>query len=90
MNYVQVLMQRQPSALDTVLPQCYRKVSQLEGVYSVQEPRFWTLCSDVYVGAVKLEVAKTADPRYILSHTHMIFTAVGVRQLHVQLDFAPM
>lgn len=87
---VQILMQRQPSALDEVLPQCYRKVMQLEGVYSVQEPHFWTLCSEVYVGNVKLEVAKTADARYILSHTHMIFTAVGVRQLHVQLDFAPM
>jgi zinc transporter 5/7 len=87
---VQILMQRQPAALDEALPQCYRKVMQLEGVYSVQEPHFWTLCSDVYVGNVKLEVAKTADARYILSHTHMIFTGVGVRQLHVQLDFAPM
>ncbi|KAF4522970.1 hypothetical protein B566_EDAN009560 [Ephemera danica] len=87
---VQVLMQRQPTSLDDLLPQCYTKVMQLEGVYSVQEPHFWTLCSDVFVGALKLEVAKSADARYILSHTHNIFTAVGVRQLYVQLDFAPM
>ncbi|XP_049826982.1 zinc transporter 7 [Schistocerca gregaria] len=87
---VLILMQRQPVALDHVLPQCYQKVSQLAGVYSVQEPHFWTLCSDVYVGALKLEVSKAADPKYIVSHTHMIFASVGVRQLYVQLDYASM
>lgn len=87
---VLILMQRQPVALDHVLPQCYNKVAQLAGVYSVQEPHFWTLCSDVYIGAIKLEVSKSADPKYILGHTHMIFADVGVRQLYVQLDFAPM
>ncbi|KAL0270177.1 UNVERIFIED_CONTAM: hypothetical protein PYX00_007669 [Menopon gallinae] len=87
---VLILMQRQPVALDNVLPQLYQKVMQLAGVYSVQEPHFWTLCSDVYVGAIKLEVAKSADPKYIISHTHMIFAEVGVRQLYVQLDFSPM
>ncbi|KAL0270178.1 UNVERIFIED_CONTAM: hypothetical protein PYX00_007669 [Menopon gallinae] len=87
---VLILMQRQPVALDNVLPQLYQKVMQLAGVYSVQEPHFWTLCSDVYVGAIKLEVAKSADPKYIISHTHMIFAEVGVRQLYVQLDFSPI
>ena len=53
------------------------QVSQLEGVYSVHEPHFWTLCSDVYVGAIKVEVAKDADVRYIQSSTHNIFTAVS-------------
>ncbi|KAJ9576408.1 hypothetical protein L9F63_006720, partial [Diploptera punctata] len=85
-----ILMQRQPSALDNVLPQCYQKVMLLPGVYSVQEPHFWTLCSDVYVGALKLEVSKAADAKHIVSHTHMIFAAVGVKQLYVQLDFANM
>lgn len=83
-------MQRQPSSLDHILPGCYSKVNQLEGVLSVQEPHFWTLCSDFYVGALKVEVARTADPKYILSHTHMIFQGAGVRQLYVQLDFAAM
>lgn len=85
-----ILMQRQPVSLDHVLPQCYQKVSQLAGVYSIQEPHFWTLCSDVYVGAIKLEVAKNADPKYIVSHTQLIFAGVGVRQLYVQLDYAHM
>lgn len=85
-----ILMQRQPSALDRVLPQCYNKVTQLVGVYSVQDQHFWTLCSDVYVGCLKLEVARTADPKYVVSHTQMIFQEVGVRQLTVQLDYAPM
>lgn len=85
-----ILMQRQPSALDNVLPQCYQKVLGLAGVYSVQEPHFWTLCSDFYVGTLKLEVSKTVDPKYVVSHTHMIFAAAGVRQLTVQLDYTPM
>lgn len=85
-----ILMQRQPPSLDNVLPQCYQKVMQLAGVYSIQEPHFWTLCSDVYVGALKLEVSKEADSKYIVNHTHMIFSAAGIKQLFVQLDFAPM
>jgi zinc transporter 5/7 len=52
------------------------QVSQLEGVYSVQEPHFWTLCSDVYIGTIKLEVAPNADGRYLVSQTHNIFTQV--------------
>lgn len=53
------------------------QVSQLEGVYSVQEPHFWTLCSEVYIGTIKLETAMNADTRYILSQTHNIFTQVS-------------
>ncbi|XP_035826343.1 zinc transporter 7 isoform X2 [Aplysia californica] len=85
-----VLMQRTPRSLDHVLPGCYQRVSQLEGVYSVQEPHFWTLCTDVFIGTIKLEVALNADTRYILSQTHSIFTQIGVRQLYVQIDHAPM
>lgn len=85
-----VLMQRTPRELDSVLPSCYQRVMQLEGVYSVQEPHFWTLCSDVFIGTVKLEVAKTADISYILSCTHNVFTQAGVKQLYVQIDYAPM
>ena len=84
-----ILMQRQPSALDHVLPQCYTKVTQLPGVYSVQEPHFWTLCSEIYVGSLKLEVARTVDPKYVVAHTQMIFQTAGVRQLTVQLDYSP-
>ncbi len=58
------------------------QVSQLEGVYSLHEPHFWTLCSDVYVGAVKVEVAPNADTKYILSQTHNIFTAVSILLIH--------
>ncbi|XP_076306986.1 zinc transporter 7-A-like isoform X2 [Tachypleus tridentatus] len=87
-NSVCVLMQRTPFELDKVLPSCYQRVMQLEGVYSVQEPHFWTLCSGVFIGTLKLEVAAKADAKYILSHTHNIFTQVGVRQLYVQIDYA--
>ena len=55
---------------------CAFQVRMLEGVYSVQEPHFWTLCSEVYIGTIKLEVASNADAKYILSQTHNIFTQV--------------
>lgn len=84
---VMVLMQRQPEELDRQLPQCYQKVTGLAGVYSVQEPHFWTLCSDVHVGAIKLEVSKNVDPKYVQTHTRMIFEAVGIKQIYIQLDY---
>lgn len=86
----EILMQRQPLALDRVLPQCYNKVTQMAGVYSVQEPHFWTLCSDVYVGCLKLEVSREVDSRSVVMTTHKIFQAAGVRHLTVQVDYPPM
>ncbi|XP_026054191.1 zinc transporter 7-like [Carassius auratus] len=85
-----ILMQRTPSSLDHTLPECYQRVQQLQGVYNLQEPHFWTLCTDVHIGTLKLLVAPDADSRWILSQTHNIFTQVGVRQLYVQIDVAAM
>ncbi|KAM4738578.1 zinc transporter 7 isoform 2-T2 [Anableps anableps] len=85
-----ILMQRTPPSLDNALPECYQRVQQLQGVYNLQEPHFWTLCTDVYIGTLKLLVAPDADSRWILSQTHNIFTQVGVRQLYVQIDTAAM
>lgn len=85
-----ILMQRTPPSLDHALPECYQRVQQLQGVYNLQEPHFWTLCTDVYIGTLKLLVAPDADTRWILSQTHNIFTQAGVRQLYVQIDIAAM
>lgn len=82
-----ILMQRTPQIIESLLPACYQRVTGLAGVYSVQEPHFWTLCSDVYVGAVKLEVSKNVDPKYVQTHTRMIFEAIGVKQIYIQLDY---
>nr|CAG4646405.1 EOG090X09D3 [Macrothrix elegans] len=82
-----ILMQRQPKELDRRLPQCYQQVARLEGVRSVQEPHFWTLSSDKYIGALKLELKPEADPRYVTHRTQQIFQAIGVKELHVHLDF---
>lgn len=57
-----ILMQRQPQELDHKLPECYHKVTQLEGVQGVQEPHFWTLCSNYYVGGIKLRSPGTPTP----------------------------
>ncbi|XP_017293100.1 zinc transporter 7 isoform X2 [Kryptolebias marmoratus] len=85
-----ILMQRTPPSLDHALPECYQRVQQLQGVYNLQDLHFWTLCTDVYIGTLKLLVAPDADTRWILSQTHNIFTQVGVRQLYVQIDVAAM
>ncbi|XP_056379357.1 zinc transporter 7 [Hyla sarda] len=85
-----ILMQRTPPSLDYLLPDCYQRVQQLQGVYHLQDPHFWTLCTDVYIGTLKLVVGPEADSRWILSQTHNIFTQAGVRQLYVQIDTAAM
>ncbi|KAI1236637.1 hypothetical protein IHE44_0014890 [Lamprotornis superbus] len=56
-----ILMQRTPPSLENALPQCYQRVQQLQGVYSLHDPHFWTLCTDVYIGTLKLLVAPDAD-----------------------------
>jgi len=82
-----ILMQRQPKELDHKLPECYDKIKQLRGVQGVQEPHFWTLCTNSFCGGLKLEVSRDADAKYVISHTQMIFREVGVNQLYVQLDY---
>lgn len=87
---VSILMQRQPSALDHLLPGCYRRVCQLTGVYSIHEPHFWTLASNTYTGTVKVEAAMDADSKYILHQIHNIFMTAGVSQMVVQIDKVPV
>lgn len=83
----QILMMRQPQSLDYPLSQCYQKVTGLAGVYSVQEPHFWTLCSDVHVGAIKLEVSENADAKYVTKQARMIFESIGIKYITIQLDY---
>lgn len=83
----QVLMMRQPESIDYALSQCYQKLTGLAGVYSVQEPHFWTLCSDVYVGAIKLEVSENADAKYVTKQARMIFESIGIKHMTIQLDY---
>lgn len=83
----QVLMMRQPESIDYALSQSYQKLTGLAGVYSVQEPHFWTLCSDVYVGAIKLEVSENADAKYVTKQARMIFESIGIKHMTIQLDY---
>lgn len=57
---------------------------QLEGVYRISEPHFWTLCSDVFVGTIKIQIAPNANPRYIQSQVHSIFAQVSGLMLFYQ------
>ena len=83
---VGILMQRTPKAIDHSLHGCHQRLMQLEGVYRIQEPHFWTLCSDVFIGTIKIQVAPHANAGYIQSQAHAIYAQIGVRQLYVQID----
>ncbi|KAM3958087.1 solute carrier family 30 member 7 [Aphomia sociella] len=85
-----VLMQRTPTTIERALPNLFTRVVGLAGVHAVQEPHFWTLCSDVHVGAIKLEVAREVDPRYVTEQATRIFREAGVKYLTVQLDYFPL
>lgn len=85
-----VLMQRTPVSLERALPNLYTRVVGLAGVHSVQDPHFWTLCSDIHIGAIKIEVAREVDPRYVTEQAARIFREVGVKHLTVQLDYSPL
>ena len=38
----------------------------------MQETNFWTLCTNHYVGGIKIEVAPWADPKYIKGSAEII------------------
>jgi len=82
-----ILMQRQPKQLDRSLPDVYRKIQQIPGVLSVQSPHFWTLCSERYVGGIKIEVSFNCDPRYVTLTAKSLFKQIGVEDLYIQIDF---
>lgn len=63
---------------------------EIDGVLSVQEPHFWTLCTNSYVGTLKVEINSRVDPRYVLSQAHNIFNQIGVKSLYVQFDYVTM
>ncbi|KAK3747567.1 hypothetical protein QZH41_015795, partial [Actinostola sp. cb2023] len=71
-----ILMQRTPKALEKVLHIAYQRVNQIENVYSIQDPHFWTLNSENSIGTLRLLVAPNADTHKILSSTHHIFNEV--------------
>jgi len=87
---IAILMQRVPTQLDNSLFKCHQSVERLEGVYRVHEIHFWTLCSDVYVGTIKVQISPTADARYVQQQAQLMYSSVGIKQLYVQLDFSDM
>lgn len=86
MDSMSVLMQRTPREIEYELPVAYQRVCQLDGVNSVQDPHFWTLCSKNFVGTMRVLVTPQADASVVLSQTHGIFNQIGVKQLYVQLE----
>jgi zinc transporter 5/7 len=83
-----VIMQRTPRELEGQLQSCYHRITSIEGVYSIHEAHFWTLCTDKYVGSLRIEVSRTADYGYVQSAVRSIFTAIGVKQVYLEIHFA--
>jgi len=86
LDSMSILMQRTPKEIEYDLPIAYQKVSQIEGVFSVQDPHFWTLCSKNYCGSLRLLISPQGDASTILNQTHGIFNQLGVKQLYVQIE----
>ncbi len=63
------------------------QLSQLDGVVGVQTPHFWTLCSDKYEGAIRLEIRQNADYRFIMKTAKYLFTQIGVSNVFIQIDY---
>lgn len=85
---IAVIMQRTPKQLEGQLPACYHRINSLEGVLSIHEPHFWTLCTDRYVGTIGVEIARTADYIYIQSTVRNIFAQIGVKQVYIEIHYA--
>lgn len=49
----------------------------LDGVIQVQDAHFWTLCSGVYLGSLRLEVIPETDTRRVLTAARSILLQVG-------------
>jgi len=52
------------------------KVQDLEGVVSVHDQHFWTLCSNMHYGSVVIETVEDANSQKILGAARTIFTQV--------------
>lgn len=83
-----ILMQRIPLNLDGKLPGCLMDIQSLEHVISVHETHFWTLNSDSYIGCLKLEVAPSANYKWVQDQTRRLLNEIGVDQVHIQIDYA--
>ncbi|KAG9510754.1 Zinc transporter 7 [Fragariocoptes setiger] len=81
-----ILMQRIPVELEQQIPSCLNRIKNLEGVLSVQEPHFWTLCSGNYVGSLKVEVTRHIDTKSLLYTIKSIFSQINVYRIHIQID----
>lgn len=85
---ISVIMQRTPKPLEDQLPACYHRINSLEGVHSIHEPHFWTLCTDQYVGTIGVEIARSADYTYIQNTVRSIFAQIGVKQVYIEIHYA--
>ena len=51
-------------------------MQELEGVVSIHDTHFWTLCTDIHYGTAIVDILEGSDSQKILSATRSIFTQV--------------
>lgn len=84
-----IIMQRTPKAIEDQLALSLQRVSALDGVLSIQEPHFWALCTDKYIGSLRVEVRRNVDYNYIQSMIRGIFAGIEVKQVYIEIHFSP-
>lgn len=83
---VYILMQRIPVDIEDKLADCLHRIGGLPGVQAVHDAHFWTLSSDLYIGCLKVDVAKDADRVYVQNSTKRMLSDIGVDRINVEID----
>ncbi|KAJ3034398.1 hypothetical protein HDV00_005054 [Rhizophlyctis rosea] len=81
-----VLLQRVPYGLERELQGAFNMVLSIPGVIGMSHPHFWELCSNHYVGTVKVQVAEGANEQEVRFKVANVFREVGVRDVTVQVE----
>merc|ERR1719272_156951 len=85
-----VLLQRQPSWMDTALQAALNEALWTEDVRGLRNARFWCVTPKNLEGSVCLSVSSTLSGARAEMARHMVeshFTSRGVKRMAVQLDY---
>ncbi|ORY36940.1 cation efflux protein [Rhizoclosmatium globosum] len=81
------LLQRIPESLDSYrLSECYRKITQMEGVVGYTSPHFWELSQGKNMGTIKIQINDRCNPDLLRIKIVAVFRDVGVTDMVVQME----
>ena len=93
----EILLQRAPRALDTVLPSALlevrlwekrfiEKLTNIEGVVGYSNAHFWQVCHGTYTGSIRIQAHPQAHEAEIRKRVLYHFHQMGVSDIVVQVD----